>query len=106
MIEEERREWKRENPKPSQSSKHKKWRFMQKYYHKGAFFQSNTDDRATNDGPDNIFTCDFSAPTGEDKMDKTILPKVMQVKQFGRSGRTKWSHLVKEDTTYVHFPIC
>jgi hypothetical protein len=48
---------------------------------------------------DNIFTRDFSAPTGEDKMDKTVLPKVIQVKHFGRSGRTKWSHLVNEDTT-------
>jgi microfibrillar-associated protein 1 len=93
MTEEERK-----NPKPSQSSK-QKWRFMQKYYHKGAFFQSNSDDRAATVGTDNIFTRDFSAPTGEDKMDKTILPKVMQVKHFGRSGRTKWSHLVNEDTT-------
>jgi microfibrillar-associated protein 1 len=105
MTEEERRDWKKDNPKPSQLSK-KKWRFMQKYYHKGAFFQSSADDRAANDGTDNILARDFSAPTGEDKMDKTILPKVMQVKHFGRSGRTKWSHLVKEDTTYVHFPIC
>lgn len=98
MTEEERREWERKNPKPGQSSK-QKWRFMQKYYHKGAFFQSNSDDRASTVGTDNIFERDFSAPTGEDKMDKTILPKVMQVKHFGRSGRTKWSHLVNEDTT-------
>lgn len=55
-------------------------RFLQKYYHKGSFFQEDADD-----------TRDFSAPTGEDKMDKSILPKVMQVKNFGRSGRTKCS---------------
>ncbi|GAU39508.1 hypothetical protein TSUD_68720 [Trifolium subterraneum] len=103
MTEEERREWERKNPKPSQSSK-QKWRFMQKYYHKGAFFQSNPDDRAATVGTDNIFARDFSAPTGEDKMDKTILPKVMQVKHFGRSGRTKWSHLVNEDTTDWNAP--
>jgi microfibrillar-associated protein 1 len=97
MTEEERREWERKNPKPLASSK-KKWKFMQKYYHKGAFFQSESDDRDAAGG-DTIYRRDFSAPTGEDKMDKTILPKVMQVKHFGRSGRTKWTHLVAEDTT-------
>ncbi|GAB2273013.1 hypothetical protein Dimus_007825 [Dionaea muscipula] len=98
MTEEERREWERKNPKPAQPPK-QKWRFMQKYYHPGAFFQSDADDRAGTAGSDGIYTRDFSAPTGEDKMDKTILPKVMQVKHFGRSGRTKWTHLVNEDTT-------
>ncbi|OVA06120.1 Micro-fibrillar-associated protein 1 [Macleaya cordata] len=98
MTEDERREWERKNPKPLAPSK-QKWRFMQKYYHKGAFFQADADDTAATAGSDNIFTRDFSAPTGEDKMDKTILPKVMQVKHFGRSGRTKWTHLVNEDTT-------
>ncbi|CAK9199395.1 unnamed protein product [Sphagnum troendelagicum] len=97
MTEEERREWERKNPKPLASSK-KKWKFMQKYYHKGAFFQSESDDRDAAGG-DAIHRRDFSAPTGEDKMDKTILPKVMQVKHFGHSGRTKWTHLVAEDTT-------
>lgn len=98
MTEEERREWERKNPKPAAQPK-QKWRFMQKYYHKGAFFQTNPDDHAGTAGADNIYTRDFSAPTGEDRMDKTILPKVMQVKHFGRSGRTKWTHLVNEDTT-------
>lgn len=72
---------------------------MQKYYHKGAFFQDTPDDVAATAGGDGIFGRDFSAPTGEDKLDKSILPKVMQVKHFGRSGRTKWTHLVAEDTT-------
>ncbi|XP_077240766.1 uncharacterized protein LOC143881536 [Tasmannia lanceolata] len=98
MTEEERREWERKNPKPLPQPK-QKWRFMQKYYHKGAFFQSETDDHAATVGTDDIYRRDFSAPTGEDRMDKTILPKVMQVKHFGRSGRTKWTHLVNEDTT-------
>ncbi|KAG0487540.1 hypothetical protein HPP92_009635 [Vanilla planifolia] len=103
MTEEERREWERKNPKLLPPTK-QKWRFMQKYYHKGAFFQSNPDDRATTAGSDEIYRRDFSAPTGEDKMDKTILPKVMQVKHFGRSGRTKWTHLVQEDTTDWNTP--
>lgn len=98
MSEEERREWERKNPKNAPPPK-QKWRFMQKYYHKGAFFQEEPDDRAGTAGGDEIFHRDFSAPTGEDKLDKTILPKVMQVKHFGRSGRTKWTHLVNEDTT-------
>ncbi|KAI3955425.1 hypothetical protein MKW98_018526 [Papaver atlanticum] len=100
MTEEERREWERKNPKTTDSKVNKqKWRFMQKYYHKGAFFQDDADDPAGTARADKIYTRDFSKPTGEDNMDKTILPKVMQVKHFGRSGRTKWTHLVNEDTT-------
>ena len=98
MTEEERREWERKNPKVTSAPK-QKWKFMQKYYHKGAFFQADADDLTGTAGADEIFHRDFSAPTGEDKMDKSILPKVMQVKHFGRSGRTKWTHLVNEDTT-------
>ncbi|KAF9595713.1 hypothetical protein IFM89_003455 [Coptis chinensis] len=103
MTEEERREWERKNPKPLSQPK-QKWRFRQKYFHKGAFFQSDADDRAATAGADNIYTRDYSAPTGEDKLNKTILLKVMQVKHFGRSGRTKWSHLVNEDSTDWNTP--
>ncbi|KAF8772549.1 hypothetical protein HU200_005506 [Digitaria exilis] len=103
MTEEERREWERKNPKPLQHNK-QKWKFMQKYYHKGAFFQESADDVIQSAGKDDIYSRDFSEPTGEDKMDKSILPKVMQVKHFGRSGRTKWTHLVNEDTTDWNAP--
>ena len=103
MTEEERREWERKNPKQLRQTK-QKWKFMQKYYHKGAFFQESADDVIQSAGKDDIYSRDFSEPTGEDKMDKSILPKVMQVKHFGRSGRTKWTHLVNEDTTDWNAP--
>jgi microfibrillar-associated protein 1 len=61
---------------------------MQKYYHKGAFFND-----------EEILERDYNQPTLEDKFDKSSLPAVMQVKRFGRSGQTKWTHLSKEDTS-------
>lgn len=54
----------------------KKWRFMQKYWHKGAFFQTEGDGATGTAGGDSIYMRDFSEPTGEDKLDKTILPRV------------------------------
>lgn len=103
MTEDERREWDRRNPKPveEQPMDKKKWNFLQKYYHKGAFYQTSSDDKFGTTKKDEIYKQDFGEAVGEDKMDKSILPKVMQVRrgQFGRSGRSKWTHLVNEDTT-------
>jgi len=48
---------------------------MQKYHHKGAFFQSN-DDLADGEIKE-LFSRDFNMPTGEDKMDKSVLPAVL-----------------------------
>lgn len=53
----------------------KSWKFLQKYWHKGAFFQDAGDAGRDAVGGDAIFRRDFSAPTGDDKMDKTVLPK-------------------------------
>ena len=46
-----------------------------------------------------VFKRNFAEPTLEDHFDKTILPKVMQVKNFGMAGRTKYTHLVDQDTS-------
>merc|ERR1712043_158192 len=72
-----------------------KYKFMQKYYHRGAFYLEDEED---------VFKRDVSHATLEDKFDKTVLPKVMQVKNFGRSGRTKYTHLVDQDTTAFDSP--
>lgn len=56
-------------------SNKKKWRFLQKYWHKGAYFQDASDNAFVADKSDEIFGRDFSAPVGEDKLDKTVLPK-------------------------------
>lgn len=91
MTEEEREQESRKNPKKVTNKTSKgKYKFLQKYYHRGAFYLDKEED---------VFKQDFSAPTLEDHFDKTVLPKVMQVKNFGRCGRTKYTHLVDQDTT-------
>uniref|UniRef100_A0A182PC44 Micro-fibrillar-associated protein 1 C-terminal domain-containing protein n=1 Tax=Anopheles epiroticus TaxID=199890 RepID=A0A182PC44_9DIPT len=96
MTEEERRQELRNNPKQVTNKNVKgKYKFLQKYYHRGAFYLDQEDD---------VYKQDFSAPTLEDHFDKTILPKVMQVKNFGRCGRTKYTHLVDQDTTKFDSP--
>ena len=91
MTEEERRQELRNNPREVTNKAAKgKYKFMQKYYHRGAFFMEKEE---------GLFKRDCSSATLEDNFDKTVLPKVMQVKNFGRSGRTKYTHLVDQDTT-------
>ncbi|KAI0271608.1 splicing factor, Prp19-binding domain-containing protein [Gloeopeniophorella convolvens] len=62
--------------------------FLQKYWHKGAFHQDE----------DVLKRHDFTEAT-ESTVDVSMLPKVMQVKNFGKRGRTKYTHLVDQDTT-------
>jgi microfibrillar-associated protein 1 len=74
----------------------KKINFLQKYYHKGAYY---ADEIQKVEG---VNEHDWAAPVGEDKyVDRSMLPKVMQVKNFGRSGRTKYTHLKDQDTAQV-----
>jgi len=80
---------------PRQEKKHK-FTFMQKYYHKGAFFM----DKAQK-GEEELYLRDFQAPTADDTVDKNLLPKPMQLRrgQWGHTGRTKHTHLTDVDTT-------
>lgn len=66
-------------------------KYMQKYYHKGSFFL---------DDHDPLMRRDYMQPTGEDaSANRETLPEIKQVRDFGKKGRTKWTHLVGEDTT-------
>ena len=116
LTEEERRLELKMNPKKVTNKASKgKYKFLQKYYHRGAFFLDKEEDvfkRDISSGKTQKFNLQryqnkkikftyivFFSATLEDKFDKTVLPKVMQVKNFGRSGRTKYTHLVDQDTT-------
>jgi microfibrillar-associated protein 1 len=72
-----------------------KIKFLQKYYHKGAFYM----DDGTVKQDDDVRRKEYNAPTLGDHTDKEKLPQIMQVKNFGKRGRTKYTHLVDQDTT-------
>jgi microfibrillar-associated protein 1 len=59
---------------------------MQKYYHKGAFYQ---------DSEDPIFKRDYNLPTPMEMQDKSSLPEALQKRKgdFGKRGQSKHTHL-------------
>ncbi|TFK76670.1 hypothetical protein BDN72DRAFT_753735, partial [Pluteus cervinus] len=86
MPEEQRLKEDLEHAKKSRDDKPKgQQKFLQKYWHKGAFHQILT-------------RHDFTEAT-ESTVDISLLPKVMQVKNFGKRSRTKYTHLLDQDTT-------
>jgi hypothetical protein len=58
------------NEQHSSADRAGKMKYMQKYYHKGAFFM---------DKEENVLKRNFAEPTLEDHFDKSVLPKVLQV---------------------------
>ena len=82
-----------EKQKEEQNSKGKMG-FMQKYYHKGAFFQ----DDAEAEGLDRR---DIMGSRYQDDSNRELLPQYMQIRdmtKLGRKGRTKYKDLKSEDT--------
>jgi microfibrillar-associated protein 1 len=66
--------------------------FMQKFYHKGAFYQDNSE----------ILKRNYATAAVQDTAkNRELLPKYMQVRgdEVGKRGRTKWTHLTAEDTS-------
>merc|ERR1719356_1470676 len=74
----------------------KKFNFLQKYYHRGGFFQ----DKART-GEEPLYNRDYHEPTAEETFNKELLPKAMQLRrgQFGKKGQVKHTHLTEADTT-------
>jgi microfibrillar-associated protein 1 len=62
--------------------------FMQKYYHKGAFYQDSNDE---------IFKRDYNLPTPMEMQDKSNLPMILQKRKgnFGKKGQSKYTHLTQ-----------
>ena len=75
--------------------------YLQRFHHRGAFYMD--EDTLQQAGKDDVRhrAAEYSrAATGEDKINKSALPEVMQVKNFGLAGySTKYKGLAKEDTT-------
>ncbi|OWZ22920.1 Microfibrillar-associated protein 1 [Phytophthora megakarya] len=85
--------------KKNEPKEKKKLKFMQKYYHKGAFYVDDDSIRTKDD----VRKRDATEATLEDKFNREMLPAVMQVKNFGRAGRiaTKILSLAYENVRLV-----
>jgi microfibrillar-associated protein 1 len=84
-----------ENIQSITKSKNQKMKFMQKYYHKGAYFED------LNERSQELSRRNYTEPTGLDLVDKEILPASMIARgnDIFKKGRSKWTNLENEDTS-------
>ena len=83
--------------------------FLQKYYHKGAFFMENDEG---NEKKEAIYNRNYNEALEEDRAVSKLAEgpyagsKVLQVRrgEFGKMGRTKYTHLADQDTTAKDSP--
>jgi len=75
-----------------EKKKGQKYQFMQKYFHKGAYFM---------DGAEDLYNRDFNEALDEEKIDRSAMPKVMQLRRgyWGMKSQVKHTHLTDVDTT-------
>ncbi|KAK5118889.1 hypothetical protein LTR62_000099 [Meristemomyces frigidus] len=76
-----------------------KMAFMQKYFHKGAFFAGDSEQDAEVQA---VLNRDLAGARFEDEAgDKAVLPEYMKIRdmtKLGKTGRTKYKDLKSEDT--------
>ncbi|MES1903438.1 MAG: Microfibrillar-associated protein 1, partial [Paramarteilia canceri] len=97
MNEEQRIAFFAKNPKMVSNHAEKgRYKFLQKYYHRGVFYLDKEDD---------IYKRNVDLATEDDNFDRSKLPKLMQVRNFGKANRTKYTHLVNEDTNDYLTPL-
>lgn len=110
LPEEQRMKEDLEHAQQSRDSKPKgQQKFLQKYWHKGAFHQVSflmlfpyvesacLLIRIAQD-EEILHKRDYTEATAS-TVDVSMLPKVMQVRDFGKRSRTKYTHLVDQDTS-------
>lgn len=66
-----------------------KMKFLQKFYHKGAFFHE-----------EKLLDRNYNEATLEDHFSKDLLPSVLQKRNYGKMSQSKWTHLANEDTSF------
>ena len=89
----------------SQIQSKEKWKFLQKYWHKGAFFQETSDNPYAKEDVDAVYARDYSAPTGDDKLDKSVLPKVMKVKPVSACTASLTGLLKRHRSCLLHLTV-